>query len=233
VRRAIDEVLSHRATDEAIDGPARTFLLALLDVAEQSGSASDHALKATLAPGKANHVLNEWLARGKDAVPTIKVGLLHSRTGAMAISEIPVARATRLAVERINATGGVRGRRIEIVEEDGASRADEFANVAHRLLDAGVVAIFGCWTSASRMEVIKVLETRGGLLFYPLQYEGYERNDHVLYFGAAPNQQLLPALDWCIEDGARRFLMVRSDYVFPMSRTRSWSDISERRQSGE
>lgn len=133
----------------------------------------------------------------------------------MAISERPVIDATLVAIEQLNARGGIAGRRIVPVRRDGASDPAKFAAQASEMIKEGVVCIFGCWTSASRIEVLRVLNREGGLLFYPVQYEGYESDAHALYFGAAPNQQLLPAIDWCVAQSYRSFMLVGSDYVFP------------------
>jgi urea transport system substrate-binding protein len=150
----------------------------------------------------------------------IKVGLLHSQTGTMAISETPLRDAGILAIEEINAAGGVLGRPIEAVIEDTRSRmTDLFPKKARRLLaEHKVAVIFGCWTSSSRKAVIPVLEELHGLLFYPVQYEGNECSPNVVYTGAAPNQQILPAVDWLLSPAGgsrKRFYLIGSDYVFP------------------
>jgi len=151
-----------------------------------------------------------------DAAP-IKVGILHSESGTMAISEQSVRDATLLAIEEINQNGGLLGRRIEPIVADGKSDWDTFAKEAERLItEEKVSAVFGCWTSASRKTVKPIFEKHNHLLFYPLQYEGLERSSNIVYTGAAPNQQILPAVKWCIETlKARRFFLVGSDYVFP------------------
>lgn len=147
----------------------------------------------------------------------IRVGILHSLTGTMAISELPVKDATLLAIEDINASGGVLGRRVEPIVVDGQSDWDAFAAGAERLItEDKVAAVFGCWTSASRKTVRPVFEQRRALLFYPVQYEGVERSPNIVYLGAAPNQQIVPAVVWAFESlGKRRFFLVGSDYVFP------------------
>ena len=151
-----------------------------------------------------------------DAAP-IKVGILHSESGTMAISEQSVRDATLLAIEEINQNGGLLGRRIEPIVADGKSDWDTFAKEAERLItEEKVSVVFGCWTSASRKTVKPIFEKHNHLLFYPLQYEGLERSSNIVYTGAAPNQQILPAVKWCIETlKARRFFLVGSDYVFP------------------
>ncbi|MCH2133979.1 MAG: urea ABC transporter substrate-binding protein [Phycisphaerales bacterium] len=150
-------------------------------------------------------------------IDSIKVGVLHSRTGTLAISETAVIDATILAIEDINERGGVLGRPVQPIVVDGSSDETVFARMAGRLLDQdGVSVIFGCWTSASRKAVQPIIESRDGLLFYPVQYEGLEQSPNIVYLGSAPNQQILPAVDWAIDTlGARRFLLVGSDYVFP------------------
>ena len=143
----------------------------------------------------------------------IAVGILHSQTGTMAVSEAPVVDATLLAIEEINAAGGVLGRRLKPVIVDGESNPDVFAAAAERLLDDEKAAvIFGCWTSASRKAVRDVLQRRPeGLLFYPVQYEGLERSPRIVYLGAAPNQQLLPAVEFLTRSVEPRADSARSD----------------------
>lgn len=147
---------------------------------------------------------------------TIRVGALHSVSGHMAISERALVDALTLATEELNASGGVLGRPVELVTADGASDSARFAVEAERLFDVeGVDAIFGCWTSASRKAVMPVVESRRRLLFYPLQYEGLEQSEWIVYCGAAPNQQVLPATRWAALNLGQRFFLVGSDYVFP------------------
>ncbi|WP_428846410.1 urea ABC transporter substrate-binding protein [Azospirillum sp. A26] len=148
---------------------------------------------------------------------TVKVGILHSVTGTMALSEGGSIQAEMLAIQQINEAGGVLGRRIEIVQEDGASDWPIFAARADKLLGTDkVAAIFGCWTSASRKEVLPVLEKRDGLLYYPTFYEGLEQSDHVIYTGQEATQQILAGLDWVMrEKGAKSFFLVGSDYIWP------------------
>lgn len=150
----------------------------------------------------------------------VKVGILHSLTGTMAISEISLADMEIMAIEEINATGGVLGRKILPVIEDARSRVEDiFPKKAKKLLlEDRVAAVFGCWTSASRKAVLPIFEEHNGLLFYPLQYEGNECSRNIIYTGLAPNQQILPAIDWLISShgGARRrFYLIGSDYVYP------------------
>lgn len=147
---------------------------------------------------------------------TVKVGLLHSLTGSMAISEQAVRDAEVLAIDEINAAGGVLGKQIVYVEEDGASEPSTFATKAEKLVDAEkVVSIFGCWTSSSRKAVKPIVEEYESLLWYPVQYEGMESSHNIVYTGAAPNQQIVPAIDYLIEQGYTKFFLLGSDYVFP------------------
>ena len=158
-------------------------------------------------------------------VDLVRVGLLHSRSGTMALSENTVAEAERLAIEDINANGGlmIQGRPVLIqpVEEDGMSDPDTFASQAEELLDQQqVVAIFGGWTSASRKAMLPVLEARDALLFYPVQYEGQECSPYVVYGGSVPNQQSEPALNWMLANRSKRVLLIGSDYIYPRTANR-------------
>jgi urea transport system substrate-binding protein len=147
---------------------------------------------------------------------TIKVGVLHSLSGTMAISEQSVVDSTLLAIKQINESGGVLGKQIEYVLEDGASDWPTFAEKATKLIDEDqVVVIFGCWTSASRKAVLPVFEAKNHMLFYPVQYEGQECSKNIFYTGAAPNQQIEPSVDWLLENKGTNFYLVGSDYVFP------------------
>ncbi len=146
----------------------------------------------------------------------IKVGILHSLSGTMAISEVSVKDAEMMAIEEINAAGGVLGRKIEPVVEDGASDWPKFAEKAKKLLQNDKVAtVFGCWTSASRKAVLPVFEENNGLLWYPVQYEGMESSPNIFYSGAAPNQQIVPAVEWLLQNKGKKFFLLGSDYVFP------------------
>src|SRR5262245_35324804 len=147
----------------------------------------------------------------------IVVGILHSQSGPMAVSEEPVIDATLLAIDEVNAAGGVLGRPIKPIILDGKSDPDEFARLAKQLIvEEKAVVVFGCWTSASRKTVRSVLELYDGLLFYPVQYEGLEECPRIVYLGPAPNQQLIPAVDFLIDTlKKKRIFFVGSDYVFP------------------
>jgi urea transport system substrate-binding protein len=148
---------------------------------------------------------------------TIKVGILHSLTGEMAISEKSLKDAELLAIKEINAAGGVLGKQVDYIIEDPQSKYTTlFPDKARKLLlKDNVVTVFGCWTSVSRQNVLPVFEENNGLLFYPVQYEGNECSKNVVYSGAAPNQQIEPAVKWLLEKGYKRFYLLGSDYVFP------------------
>jgi urea transport system substrate-binding protein len=147
---------------------------------------------------------------------SVKVGILHSLTGTMAISEITVANATQLAIDEINAAGGILGKTISSVKEDGASDWPTFAQKAEKLIQQDkVVTVFGAWTSASRKSLLPVFEKYNSLLFYPVQFEGNECSPNIIYSGAQPNQQALPALDYALEKGFKKIFLLGSDYVYP------------------
>ena len=153
------------------------------------------------------------------AADTIKVGILHSLSGTMAISETVLKDVTLMAIEEINAKGGVLGKKLEPVVVDPASNWPLFAEKARQLLSQDkVAAVFGCWTSVSRKSVLPVFEELNGLLFYPVQYEGEELSKNVFYTGAAPNQQAIPAVEYLLSKeggGAKRFVLLGTDYVYP------------------
>ncbi|WFE53780.1 urea ABC transporter substrate-binding protein [Micromonospora sp. WMMD1155] len=147
---------------------------------------------------------------------TVKVGLLNSLSGTMAISEVTVRDSIMLAIEEINAAGGVLGKKIQPVGEDGASDWPTFAEKAEKLISEDrVAAVFGCWTSASRKAVKPVFEKNKALLFYPVQYEGLEQSPYIFYTGATTNQQIVPGLDYLKSQGVKSVYLVGSDYVFP------------------
>ena len=153
------------------------------------------------------------------AADTIKVGVLHSLSGTMAISETVLKDVTLMAIDEINAKGGVLGKKLEAVVVDPASNWPLFAEKARQLLTQDKVAVvFGCWTSVSRKSVLPVFEELNGLLFYPVQYEGEELSKNVFYTGAAPNQQAIPAVEYLLSKeggGAKRFVLLGTDYVYP------------------
>jgi urea transport system substrate-binding protein len=147
---------------------------------------------------------------------TIKIGFLNSRSGTMAISENTVYDALAMAKDEINAAGGVLGKQLEAVAEDGASDPSTFAEKAQKLISSDcVAAVFGGWTSASRKAMLPVFEGNNSLLFYPVQYEGLEASKNIFYTGATTNQQIIPALDYLKEQGVKTLFLVGSDYVFP------------------
>ncbi|HMU90403.1 MAG: urea ABC transporter substrate-binding protein [Pseudomonadales bacterium] len=148
---------------------------------------------------------------------SVKVGILHSATGTMAISETGSIQAEKLAIAQINAMGGVLGRKIEVIQEDGASDWPTFAEKSKKLLvNDKVAAVFGCWTSASRKAALPVFEKENGLLFYPTFYEGLEQSKNVFYTGQEATQQILAGLDWIAkEKGAKSFYLIGSDYIWP------------------
>ena len=147
---------------------------------------------------------------------TVEVGVLQSLTGTMAISEVTVKNATLLAIDQINAAGGVLGKQIVPVVEDGASDPSMFAQKAQKLIQQDkVVTVFGGWTSASRKAMLPVFERFKGLLWYPVQFEGNECSPNIMYSGAQPNQQILPALEWAEQKGYKSIFLLGSDYVFP------------------
>ena len=148
---------------------------------------------------------------------TVTVGILHSITGTMAISETGSVQAEKLAIEQINAAGGVLGRQIEYIQEDGASDWPTFAEKSRKLLVRDkVAAVFGCWTSASRKAVLPVFEQHNGMLYYPTFYEGLEQSPNVIYTGQEATQQILASIDWLAEEkGAKTFYLLGSDYIWP------------------
>ncbi|UQD53485.1 urea ABC transporter substrate-binding protein [Bacillus methanolicus] len=147
---------------------------------------------------------------------TVKVGILHSLSGTMAISEVSLRDAELMAIEEINESGGLLGKKIEPVIEDGASDWPTFAEKANKLLQKDrVAAIFGGWTSASRKAMLPVVEQNNGLLWYPVQYEGMESSPNIFYTGATTNQQIVPAVSWLLKNKGKKFFLLGSDYVFP------------------
>lgn len=147
---------------------------------------------------------------------TIKLGFLNSLTGGMAISEQTVSNVLHMAADEINADGGILGKQIEYVQEDGATDWPTFAEKTEKMLTQDCVgAIFGGWTSSSRKAVKPVVEEHNGLFFYPVQYEGLESSPNIYYTGATTNQQIIPALDFLAAEGVETLFLAGSDYVFP------------------
>jgi urea transport system substrate-binding protein len=157
------------------------------------------------------------LATAATAADTIKVGVLHSLSGTMAISETTLKDTVLMMIDEQNKKGGVLGKKLEAVVVDPASNWPLFAEKAEQLLVKDKVAVvFGCWTSVSRKSVLPVFEKNNGLLFYPVQYEGEESSKNVFYTGAAPNQQAIPAVDYLMKDvGVKRWVLAGTDYVYP------------------
>jgi urea transport system substrate-binding protein len=216
-----------------LDAPTSLSRRRLLGVGLAAGATAGLALVAGIwrrtrardsaSAGEAS-VLTSPIAAGGGA--PLRVGVLHSLTGTMASSESSLVDAILLAIARVNAAGGVLGRPVEAVVRDGRSHADTFIDAARQLLDDdGVPVVFGCWTSASRRAVRHLFEERRRPLFYSVQYEGIEDSPAVIYLGAAPNQQLIPAVRWAFAFLARKkFFLVGSDYVFPRVATEILKD---------
>lgn len=156
-------------------------------------------------------------SRGAAAQNTIKIGVLHSLSGTMAISETTLKDTVLMMIDAQNKKGGVLGKKLEAVVVDPASDWPLFAEKAAQLLEKDKVAVtFGCWTSVSRKSVLPVFEKDDGLLFYPVQYEGEESSKNVIYTGAAPNQQAIPAVDYLMKEvGVKRWVLEGTDYVYP------------------
>jgi urea transport system substrate-binding protein len=149
---------------------------------------------------------------------SIKIGFVNSLSGTMAISEKTVNDSLHMAVDEINAAGGVLDKKIEVVEEDGASEPTVFAEKAEKLIKNDcVAAVFGGWTSASRKAMLPVFESNNSLLFYPVQYEGLESSKNIFYTGATTNQQIVPGMDYFKDQGVKKMFLVGSDYVFPQT----------------
>ncbi|HEY9598188.1 MAG TPA: urea ABC transporter substrate-binding protein, partial [Cyanophyceae cyanobacterium] len=147
---------------------------------------------------------------------SVEVGILHSKSGTMALSEAPLVEATLMAIAEINQTGGVLGELIEPIIEDGASDSNRFELLARKLIQHDqVVTVFGCYTSAARKAVLPVFEQLNAQLWYPAPYEGLEASKHIFYTGLCPNQQIDPALSWLLQNQGRRFYLLGSDCVFP------------------
>lgn len=198
-------------TDDAPHSPLRRRLLqgmAALPAAALLPYAAQAAGPAT------SEVNTTGLAITDD---TVTVGILHSITGTMAISETGSVEAEKLAIQQINAAGGVLGRQIKVIQEDGASDWPNFAEKAKKLLASDhCAAVFGCWTSASRKAVLPVFEQYNGMLYYPTFYEGLEQSKNVIYTGQEATQQILAGLDWVNRTkGAKSFYLIGSDYIWP------------------
>lgn len=159
---------------------------------------------------------------------TIPIGILHSLSGTMKISEKSVADVTLAAFKEINDDGGILNHTITAILSDGKSDPQHFGAEAQKLIDQHhVKAIFGCWNSSSRKEVKTVVEARNNLLFYPVQYEGFEQSPNILYLGQTPNQQIRPAIKYAIDHFGKKFYLVGSDYIFPRAANLYVKDISQ------
>jgi urea transport system substrate-binding protein len=169
---------------------------------------------------------------------SVKIGLLNSLTGTLAISEVTVSNSLKLAVKEINASGGIMGKKLEIIQEDGASDPTVFADKARKLIEQDhVAAVFGGWTSSSRKAMLPVFEELKNILFYPVQYEGLESSHNIFYTGATTNQQIVPALEWLkANKGIKNLYLVGSDYVFPRtanSEIKAWAAANDVKILGE
>jgi len=216
--RAVSELLS---IDPDFPKHARTYLSGYL-YAESLVEAFTSALREAglrIGPAQSRPQTRRQAVSTLSAVPDdseVRIGLLHSLSGTMAICERHLLQAAQLAIDEINAAGGVLGRHITAVVEDGESNATTFASKARKLLTQdGVVSLFGCWTSACRKAVRPIVEHHNSLLWYPVQYEGLERSRNIIYTGSCLNQQIEPATRWALAAGKRKFFLVGSDYVFP------------------
>ncbi len=178
--------------------------------------------KTSAVIGAAALIASAAVAQAQQQAQTIKVGVLHSLSGTMAISETTLKDTVLMMIDEQNKAGGVLGKKLEAVVVDPASNWPLFAERAKQLLERDKVSvIFGCWTSVSRKSVLPVIEEANGLLFYPVQYEGEESSKNVFYTGAAPNQQAIPAVDYLMnEEGVQRWVLEGTDYVYPRTTNR-------------
>ena len=180
-------------------------------------------LKTALATTAATALPGSMLLRAPSvsAAEPVKVGILHSLTGTVAIAEAHVVDAEKLAIDEINAAGGVMGRQIQPVVEDGASDWPTFAEKAQKLLEGDKVStVFGCYTSASRKAVLPVFERYKGLLYYPTYYEGLEMSKNIMYTGQEATQSVIPAVNWLAKNKGKKFYLVGSDYIWPRTTNR-------------
>ncbi|MDA1229477.1 MAG: urea ABC transporter substrate-binding protein [Planctomycetota bacterium] len=188
-------------------------IVILLCVAHAGSAFEDENSRVT---GRTSRVSVQASSDSEPAVTPIRVGILHSQSGTMAVSEQSLIDAALMAIDEVNERGGVLGRPLQPVIEDGASDGPTFAEKARKLItEDKVSSVFGCWTSASRKAVLPIVEEHNHLLWYPVQYEGRESSRNIIYTGATPNQQILPAVDWCRREFGTRMFLVGSDYVFP------------------
>jgi urea transport system substrate-binding protein len=173
-------------------------------------------IKASAAAAVASAFPASLISKSAHAADAIKVGILHSLTGTIAIAEAAIVDAEKLAIAEINAAGGVMGRQIEAILEDGASDWPTFAEKAGKLLQKDkVAAVFGCYTSASRKAVLPVFEQHNGLLYYPTYYEGQEESKNVIYTAQEATQSVIAAIEWLAKNKGKTFFLVGSDYIYP------------------
>src|SRR5258706_1045374 len=201
--------MSHRSSSDPASSPRRKVLMGL------AASVALVLPAAAFAQQFPTAKVNTTKLAVTDAEVT--VGQLHSATGTMAISETGSIQAEQLAIDQINTMGGVLGRQIKVIKEDGASDWPTFAEKARKLLvNDRVAAVFGCWTSASRKAVLPVFEKENGMLYYPTFYEGLEESKNVIYTGQEATQQIIWGLDWAAkEKSAKTFFLIGSDYIWP------------------
>ncbi|MFT3801446.1 MAG: urea ABC transporter substrate-binding protein [Burkholderiaceae bacterium] len=180
-----------------------------------SDSSRRHVVR-TLGLASASTLAAPWIGQRAFAQETVKVGILHSLSGDLALAEASVVDADKMAIDEINAAGGVLGRRIVPVVEDGASDWPTFAEKARKLISADkCAAVFGCYTSASRKAVLPVFEQLKGLLYYPTYYEGQEESPNILYIAAEATQQTGAAVEWLMKNGGKSVYLIGSDYIWP------------------
>jgi urea transport system substrate-binding protein len=219
-RRGTDESFrDHAWMENAMKTQLFSMFVGLFATAACKGPATDTAAGAGSATASAAApAADAPKAKASDSGP-IKVGILHSLSGTMAISETSLKDVALMTIEQLNAAGGVLGRKLEPVVVDPASNWPLFAEKARELIQKEKVAVtFGCWTSVSRKSVLPVFEELNGLLFYPVQYEGEESSYNVFYTGAAPNQQAIPAVEYLMSKeggGAKKWVLLGTDYVYP------------------
>jgi urea transport system substrate-binding protein len=200
----------------ACGGSAAPASSAAAPASSAAAPASSAAAAASAAAKPSAAAASSAAAAASGASSGIKVGVLNSLSGTMAISEVAVKNASLMAIDEINKAGGVMGQQLVPVVQDGASDWPTFAEKTKLLLqNEKVAAIFGCWTSASRKAVLPVVEQLNGLLYYPVQYEGLEASKNIFYIAAPPNQQIIPAVTFMLEKGWKNMYLLGSDYVFP------------------
>lgn len=181
-----------------------------------NGGSSSTAGTDTSSGSSTSNTASTAASKDSSGSDTVPIGIVHSLTGTMSISEVAVKNAELMAIDEINKKGGLLGKQLKPIVEDGASDWPTFAEKAKLLLQKyKVPVIFGGWTSASRKAMLPVVEKNNGLLFYPVQYEGMEASPNIFYTGAAPNEQIVPSVNWLLEQGKKKFFLLGSDYVFP------------------